>query len=220
MRPLLIGSVTRLGDAGPAERNGADMVEVRLDYFDEDPKDVIKRVRDETDLPIIATLRWKEEGGRFTGSEGERKRKIINLLPAVDYVDIELRAKSLKEVVEKTSELGKKTIVSIHHFDNCPDLAEMEKEITEAMGVGDIAKLAVEVSSGEELTRLANLAVRISSKKPEKEFCLLGMGEFGRLSRILLPGLGSSMVYCSVVESTAPGQLSLEEMRLVLDVIS
>ena len=219
MRPLLIGTVTRLGDAGPAERNGADMVEVRLDYFDEDPKDVIKGIRDETDLPIIATLRWKEEGGRFTGSERERKKKIINMLAAVDYVDIELKSGLSGEVAEKTSELGKKSIVSIHHFDICPDLSEMEKEIEEAMGIGDIAKLAVKVSSGEELTRLANLAVRISSKKPEKKFCLLGMGDFGRLSRILLPGLGSSMVYCSVVESTAPGQLSLEDMNSLLDVI-
>ena len=41
------------------------------------------------------------------------------------------------------------------------------------------------------------------------------MGEYGILSRILCTLLGSPFTYASLVESVAPGQLTLREMRSI-----
>jgi 3-dehydroquinate dehydratase-1 len=45
----------------------------------------------------------------------------------------------------------------------------------------------------------------------------LGMGPYGPLTRIVLPAAGSLLTYGSVGRPTAPGQLSVAEIRRLFD---
>ena len=59
-----------------AERARADLVEVRLDYLNEDCD--LREIRDLTALPIIATNRLIEEGGLFEGTEEKRVSVLVD----------------------------------------------------------------------------------------------------------------------------------------------
>ena len=55
---------------------GAEMIELRLDYLVEPSAEAVRAVvagARECGRAVIATCRWREEGGRFEGSEQERR---------------------------------------------------------------------------------------------------------------------------------------------------
>ena len=75
-----------------SDLTGADCAEVRLDYLD-NPQESVHARWDRLALPVIATCRGKERGGRFEGSVEE---EISILQSAVEngakFVDIDYRS--------------------------------------------------------------------------------------------------------------------------------
>ncbi len=54
-----------------AAKQGAKMIELRLDYLARPPD--FKRLLDNKPCPIVATFRRPEDGGRWAGTEEQRK---------------------------------------------------------------------------------------------------------------------------------------------------
>ena len=197
-----------------AKQLGADIIEMRIDLLDEDARQVLAELR-KLGLPVIITNRMKQEGGSWTGSEAERIRKLLSLLPLADALDIELCAEERDTVVKRAKSAGKTVIVSTHDFEKTPDIDVMAGIIEESFEVGEnIAKLAVTANSLEDVLRL--LEVTLNSKG---NICTIAMGDLGRHSRVIAPIYGSVMTYGYVDEPTAPGQLRVDELKYVLKVI-
>lgn len=98
-------------------------------------------------------------------------------------------------------------IISSHHdFEGTPSSADIVGRLSR-MG-SDIAKGAYSV---RDFRDLANILT--ASESLEREHVLLGMGPLGMITRIRQSVLGNSFTFAYVGEPTAPGQLSLEEMR-------
>ena len=92
----------------------ADMVELRLDGVT-DPD--ISRVLHERCVPVIVTCRPRWEGGRFDGSEEERRRLLTSSLESgAEHVDIEWRAD-----FATSSGHPHRVVVSSHDFAGVPD---------------------------------------------------------------------------------------------------
>ncbi len=51
------------------------------------------------------------------------------------------------------------------------------------------------------------------------DVCIISMGKAGRLSRVVAPLFGSCITYASIGEPTAPGQLSVSNVKSVLEVL-
>lgn len=203
-----------VNSAKRAKQLGADILELRIDLLEDDARPVLLEIK-KTGLPVIITNRMKQEGGAWTGCEDERIRTLISLLPEADAVDIELCAKDRNLVVNKAREAGKTIIISKHDFQKTPDTNIMRRIISDSIDAGaDIAKLAVMPESFDDVLRLLDVTLHAKAV-----VCTIAMGEKGRHSRIIAPVYGSVMTYGYVEKATAPGQLRVDELRRVFNLI-
>jgi 3-dehydroquinate dehydratase / shikimate dehydrogenase len=192
-----------LDEVFSADLSGADYVEVRLDYL-KNPLDSIGARWDKLPVPVIATCRRKQCGGLFTGTFSEEIRILQYAVEnGAKFVDIDYR---FAEPIA-----GAQVIASFHDFERTPpDIAPLMEAV--CASPGQIAKLATMVKSWNDNRSLLDL---LSLRWP-KPVIVVGMGEIGQLTRVIGPSRGSFLTYAGLVENaSAPGQLTLREMRNV-----
>ena len=182
-----------------SDLTGADCAEVRLDYLD-NPQESVQARWDRLALPVIATCRGKERGGRF---EGSIEQEISILQSAVEngakFVDIDYRS--------ARSFPGAQVIASFHDFEKTP--LDIDSVLDNACaGPGDIAKVATFVNAWEDNRRLLSLLER----RWPKPVIVIGMGDIGQITRVIGPSRGSFLTYAASKNMSAPGQLSVREM--------
>ncbi|VVB92335.1 3-dehydroquinate dehydratase [uncultured archaeon] len=212
----IVASISKnpLESASKAKKLGADLIELRIDLLDMDARTAILELK-KLDLPVIITNRMKQEGGAWEGSEDERIRILLSLLPLADAIDIELCAQKRDDVVKKAKTEGKTVIISTHDFQNTPEVDIMAGIINESFEAGaDIAKLAVTPNTLLDVLHLLEVTLRSSGK-----VCTIAMGNIGRHSRVVAPIYGSVMTYGYVDKPTAPGQLRVDELKSILTIL-
>jgi 3-dehydroquinate dehydratase/shikimate dehydrogenase len=164
---------------------GADLVELRLDTVS-DP-DVAAALADRK-LPVVVTCRPPWEGGRFKGSEEERKQILADALSrGAEYVDIEWKA-NFTDLIASTG--GRRVVLSSHDFRGVPtDLLQREQAMR-ATGA-EIVKLAAKT------TRLADCLplLDVGAKVGRERTVLIGMGDCGLATRVLAKKFGSAWTY-------------------------
>jgi len=198
----IIAALTDPRDASRAQDQGADLVELRFDLMEGDPLTLVRTCKDICSLPIIATIRSAQEGGRFFGDAGEWFEKIRPVIPLVEYIDVEQRFASCTLPIK---EAGKQIIAS-HHTGRMmplPDLFRLERDLR---GFGDMVKIIVTPQNEEDIIEL--IAFTHAIKKP---ICTGVMGVQFRYARAILPLFGSELVYCHTGNRTADGQYSVQE---------
>ena len=199
-------------DASIAEGLGADLVEVRLDLLHADPIKVMKRVREATSLPIIATNRWAKEGGGFRGREDDRIAILAEASAWADLVDVELRAEGRDRLLEMV-ELP--VVISHHDFQGMPSIEATKSILAEIFEAGaDIAKLALTPGSLDDCLGLLKLLLDTTAPAS-----ILGMGDVGRHLRAVAPIYGSVLTYGYIGSPTAPGQISVKAQKELLDLL-
>lgn len=200
--------------AARAKRMGADILELRLDILDSDAQAVLPELK-KTGLPVIITNRMKQEGGAWAGSEDERIRALVSLLPLADAVDIELCAQKRDAVVKEARKAGKTVIISTHDFQKTPGVDVMMGIIDASFDAGaDVAKLAVTPNTLEDVLHLLDVTLHAKGA-----VCTIAMGEIGRHSRVIAPIYGSVMTYGYVEDAVAPGQLRVDELGYILKLL-
>ncbi|OGP11899.1 MAG: type I 3-dehydroquinate dehydratase [Deltaproteobacteria bacterium GWA2_42_85] len=198
-----------------AKRDGADLLELRIDCFKRQDTDyirkIIKDVRTEK-LPVIATIRSEAESGRRNLKDAERLRIFKAIMPLVDAVDIELSSKKiLKDVIKEAHRFKKRAIVSYHDFRNTPAEGQLNAIIKNSRNAGgDIVKIATFAKDKRDIIRLATLTASHGN------IIIIAMGRLGIVSRLFFPMLGSLLTYCSVTKSSAPGQIRLKTTAKLL----
>ena len=175
-------------------------MEVRLDYLT-NPEDSITVRWDRLPLPVIATCRGKERGGRFEGSIEDELRILQQAAHnGAQLVDIDYRfAKPIG---------GADVISSFHDFESTPgNLPALMGRICGSPG--QIAKLATAVNTCGDNRRLLDL---LSTRWP-KPVIVVGMGDLAQVTRVIGPSRGSCLTYAGLMpNAAAPGQLSLQDM--------
>lgn len=202
--------------AARAKQLGADILELRIDLLDDYQEAglALEEIK-KTGLPVIITNRMKQEGGAWEKSEDERISVLLSLMPLADAVDIELCAKDRNRVVKEAKKRGKTVIISTHDFLETPAYDAMKSVLDESFASGaDIAKLAVMPGSFDDVLRLLDVTLHAKGA-----VCTIAMGDMGKHSRVVAPVYGSVMTYGSVGTATAPGQLRVDELRKILELI-
>jgi 3-dehydroquinate dehydratase-1 len=198
----------------------ADVIELRADGLEDETqaKELLERAKSLTNLPIILTVRMHEEGGAFKGTEEERVNIIKSALELANMVDIELEMneKDRDEIIALAKSKGVLVILSYHDFEKTPPEEEMASVLEKEEAAGaDVAKIAVKASFTGDVIRLLNVTQE-SAKKLKIPLCTISMGKEGAISRIASPIFGSAITYGYVTKETAPGQLSVRELDLML----
>ena len=213
LKPCIVASLGEKAVKDALQATQADMIEVRLDLVDGDPLQAIRSIRASTCLPIIATNRWKAEGGRFNGSEEERIELLCNASEQADLVDIELESKLRDELIRQ---IDRPAIVSYHDLSGMPDQEELRSILQEISRTGaSIAKIAV--TPARQKDNLMLLELLLEANMP---LCVIAMGEIGRHLRAVASIYGSALTYGYVSEATAPGQMSVTDLRQALNILS
>jgi 3-dehydroquinate dehydratase-1 len=205
-----------LQQASEATERGLDLLEARIDRFSRvDRESVVPFVKRFSRYPTLVTIRSRAEGGNAGLSDEERLVLFELLLPEAGAADIEISSKLLlPRVVECGQTHNKPVIGSFHDFEMTPDRARLEEIIEEGKQAGvDIVKLATRCESRRDLAILTSMLLEES----EIPLIVVGMGRLGGVSRVLFPALGSLLTYAFIDEAVAPGQMSLEETRSLLE---
>lgn len=209
---VIIGRIDRRVVA-KAVSEGADILEVRLDTFEAltpvKAQDELKRLKEITRLPLLLTYRSRREGGAVEISDKARLSIMRAAIPYADIVDIELSSRSiLKNVIDLAHETGKSVIVSHHNFKTTPVTKVLADIISRARSAGaDLVKIAAFANKKVDLKRLAGLLT------DSNDLVVIAMGPIGVASRVFFPLLGSKITYGSLTGKTAPGQISLKEIK-------
>ena len=181
-----------------------DLVELRLDGV---ANLDIGRALEGRRVPAIVTCRAMWEGGRFEGTEEERRAILARALDlGAEFVDVEWQAVdgqltgvSFHDLVHRAPE---RIVVSSHDFDGVPPDLESRARAMRATGAGTI-KIAVSVSRLSQTLCLKSIARDGSA-------VVIGMGELGVVSRLLAGRFGSQWAYAG--QGVAPGQLPASRM--------
>ncbi|MEM2876022.1 MAG: type I 3-dehydroquinate dehydratase [Candidatus Bathyarchaeia archaeon] len=201
-----------------AESLGVDLIEVRLDYLKVVGE--VRRIAQSTPLPLIATNRKTDQGGRRPQDEESRIRSLLEAAEnGFEFVDLELTTPNLQSVVEKVRSSGSEALISHHIFDRTPNQGELEEIV------------GVMASRGANICKVVTMATRVEDnliclgllKNLSRKFRIVcfAMGEKGLLSRILSPLVGGYFTYASIGEGfeTAPGQISVQKLRMFYEVL-
>lgn len=198
----IVAALTDPAHAAMAQEQGADIIELRLDLFEGDLTEHARHCREQVTLPVIATLRSAQEGGRYFGNAEEWMERLSPIVPLVDYIDIEQRFSANAPAIRA---VGKQVIASSHEA-GMPDLTGLFHLERNLRAFGDIPKIIVTPQTEDDLIDL--ISFTSAAKKP---VCTGVMGSQFRYARAILPLFGSEFVYCHTGTPTAEGQYSVAE---------
>jgi 3-dehydroquinate dehydratase type I len=200
--------------AKEAEKAGADLIELRLDYLHETNK--IEKIVESTSLPLIATNRQFKQGGHRLQNEKERVQSLLDAAElGFKYVDIELTTPNVKSITSRLKELGAVSVISFHDFERTPELIAMRNIVKSQIKTGgDICKLVTTATS--MIDNISCLLLDLEMSETTGIVCF-AMGKKGIVSRVLSPAFGANFTYASVDKGleTAPGQLSISELKRI-----
>ncbi len=205
-RALVVGSVHSQGSLRRAlalRPGSVDVLELRVDHFAQEPAELL-RVLPKLKFPLLLTVRHPLEGGAQALTFARRRALFVEFLPHAAFIDVELRSvEKLDDVMALALAQSVKVIVSNHHFRCTPKLERLESLLAQAVAAGaDIFKLAALASSAADVGALLGLLAR-----PRKiPLSVMGMGSFGKVSRLLLAKAGSVLNYGYLDKPNASGQ--------------
>ncbi|MCS7120937.1 MAG: type I 3-dehydroquinate dehydratase [Candidatus Bathyarchaeota archaeon] len=200
-----------------AERLGADLVEVRLDFMNMEEAFSLKTLEEivkQANIPLIATNRQHTQGGWKYQDENYRIGTLITAAQiGFQYVDVDLTSENIHDAVQKIKDAGAACIISHHDYERTPEENEMEEILRSQIEAGaDVCKLITTANNLSDNIRCLDLTKKFSRKF--KIVCF-AMGRKGIVSRLLSPIYGALFTYASlqVGLETAPGQIDIVEIR-------
>ncbi len=172
------------------------LVEMRLDFL---APDASLRGLFDVPLPAIATCRRPRDGGRFAGSEEERRRMLQRAVEAgAAFVDVE------DDVLPVWQPSGPARLIASHHdFRGCPEDVDARLAALAAKG---IPKLAVRIREPLELARLLALA------RARPGSIVIGMGALGVATRLAAAAVGGFLSFASHGPPSGPGQVPAAQL--------
>ena len=181
----------------------------------------LKQISEELKMPVIFTLRSREEGGR-SHFPFEKKLSLIKKVLKLnfDYFDIELKfLEKLKESIPNLKGDSKtKIILSYHNLKGAEDIEKLRMIKKRMLNLkADVIKIAV-FSRGEK-TNQDILKLIKETKREGKNIIGIAMGKKGRNARLkAIPENYFSYFCLSEKEKTAPGQMSLKKWKKKLSI--
>lgn len=212
-RPLLVVTLTARTrseareEARGAAQAGAEVVELRLDRWDEAERSQVGEVLP-LPVPAMATLRSRAEGGDGPDDPAERRRWLAAFaeLP-FRYLDLE-RARDPAPTIEAGSSARGKIVLS-EHLASLPAPDDLRRRLATAPADVAFTKVVLPATLGEVLDRI------LPALPPpgEGRYVVHTVGGAGGLLRAWAPLLGFAAVYAAP-PPRRPGDRPVEPSQL------
>lgn len=200
----------------------ADLIEWRVDYFEEDILDAAQTIFKAADpLPVLCTFRTKAEGGeREIDPESYFNLNWDLMERGAKMLDLELMLCGAYEMyayqfIEALHDRGVVVVMSNHDFEKTPPAEELVQRF-QAMRMfkADLPKIAVMPETQRDVMVLFSAMAQMN----EDGWPLIGisMGGIGRVSRIRGNAFGSAITFATKGKASAPGQIDAETVARLL----
>jgi len=221
-----------------AIKSKPNLIELRFDYIS-DVKTLSKNfVIDLLNIihphaAVIFTFRDSFEGGQIEIEQKERF-KILKMFIETkpDYIDIEMNTDTniLSQIINLASQKKVKIIFSYHNFEktltykegielvhNFHDKLDKKLLIKPNIVEDNIYKIIFTAQNFKDNIIPLKLCKEFSNSNQKIiSFCMGSLGIFSRISCVLV---GSFLTYASLEEKTAPGQINIDTMKELYNLI-
>lgn len=204
-RGAIVGTVhsgRSLAVARKATLADCDLLELRLDCLSPRPR---FGPAIEFPLPCLITARHPAEGGANALDARARHELYLEWIGRAALADLELRsARALQPVIGEAKRTGVHVILSYHNFQRTPPKSKLKELSRKARDAGaDVFKVATLANSARDLAILIDF---LSAEKSAMPLAVMGMGQFGKISRLVLAQAGSCLNYGYLGSPNASGQ--------------
>jgi 3-dehydroquinate dehydratase I len=199
--------------------SGADFVEIRFDFLHlTDIENALKLVENFKSKAVF-TIRSKEEGGKFRGSNKDRITLLKKLsLSRPMLLDVEFNTiKNAPNLLRFLRNRGIRTLISWHDFDKTPSNDKLIEILHKMKSYSYYVKIVTTAHDIQDALRVLNL-YRSTGKL---HLIAFAMGDAGIISRIFCTTVGAApFTYAALDEGIAPGQLTVSQMREIYNRIN
>jgi 3-dehydroquinate dehydratase I len=193
--------------------------EVWLDYIQDIDESFVKKVADHWRDKVVFLF----HRGAFNGVEltKEKKLSLISVLDNTGAV-LDLDISEIDKLVYlQEKKLTIKKIISYHDYNKTPDEETLGKIISQMdIYQPTIYKIATKCKNANEALRLLELLVSLKSNN--KKAIILGMGEFGTITRVYGTLWGNELIYAPKEhnDASAPGQFTKNELDKIFSILN
>lgn len=227
--PLVSSQLEQLKqEAKKAAQATPDLVEWRVDFFDQvDEIQAVERtleciVNILDPIPLLFTFRTKSEGGQREITEDYYQQLNQMAIKKADIIDVELLMgdTTVLELCNYAHRFSKHVIVSNHDFEKTPPKHEILNRLRKMYQLGaDIPKIAVMPQTQQDVLTLLYASQQMY-QACDCPIITMSMGHLGMLSRIAGNLSGSALTFGAIDEVSAPGQIAVQELKMILNVLS
>jgi 3-dehydroquinate dehydratase-1 len=228
----IVGKTTEeiISEAATFSSIPVDVVEWRVDWFDDvfETEKVIetaKALRETLgETPILFTFRTSKEGGEKAISDEDyvALNKAICESGYVDLIDVEAFTgdKIVTKMIENAHTCGVKVVGSNHDFHKTPEKDEIIRRLCKMQDLGaDIPKIALMPESKQDVLTLLSATLEMSENHADRPIITMSMAGTGVISRLAGESFGSALTFGAASKASAPGQVGVNELKQVLDII-
>lgn len=219
-----------LNEAKTFDSIPVDVVEWRVDWFEhvfefDKVEDVLKELRTVLgNIPLLLTFRTKKEGGEK--AIDTKDYKDLNLRAAktgyVDFIDVEIFTGDdvVREIIGGAHAAGVRVIASNHDFFKTPAKSDIIYRLRKMQDMGaDIPKIAVMPQSKRDVLTLLCATEEMVTDYADRPIITMSMAGTGVISRLCGEVFGSSMTFGAAKKASAPGQMGVNDLNTVLDLL-
>lgn len=207
-----------------------DIVEWRIDHH-QDVEDIskmeeaLKELRDELgNTPLLVTFRSKKEGGEREVSVAyyAELNKAMAATGMADMIDVELFTgdEIVKEIVDFAHSKDVKVVMSNHDFFKTPAKEEIVSRLCKMQKMNaDLPKIAVMPQTTEDVLTLLSATNEMVTKHADRPIITMSMAGMGVVSRLAGEAFGSALTFGAAKAASAPGQVPVEKLAQVLEIM-
>lgn len=192
--------------------------EVWLDYIEELDETFLTKLITLLGDKLIVLLR--RQNMETIMIDLEKRYGIISLISnSESFLDLDISQKDELEHIEKNN-MHIKLIVSYHNYEKTPTNDELINILMDIESHNpELYKIATVCHNENDALRLLQLQSQL--KEQHKKHIVLGMGEFGTITRVYGTLWGNEMIFAPIhtEENSAPGQLTKQELEKIFEVL-
>ena len=205
-------------------------VEWRVDFYDdvfdtEKTLATLKKLRCALGtLPLLFTFRTKKEGGEkeITMEQYTALNLAVAASGDADLIDVEIFSGDgvVKANIDGIHKAGALVVGSNHDFFATPEKDDIVSRLRKMQEMGaDIPKIAVMPKSTADVLTLLAATAEMHETYADRPIITMSMSAKGVISRLSCEAFGSAMTFGAVGQVSAPGQIPVEQLRQVLDIL-
>ncbi len=207
-----------------------DLLEIRMDWFEglynvEAVVSLLKDLRETiADAVLLFTIRTSKEGGEAELTVDDYRVICERACQSgcIDLLDVEafMEEGLLDALCEVAHQNNVYVVASNHDFEKTPEEQEIVRRLQYMKEHGaDIPKIAVMPTDERDVLTLLSATLAYKEENSTKPVITMSMGKLGVVSRLSGELFGAAVTFATVGHASAPGQIAINEMQNILDVL-